>query len=795
MEAGTFLYALKASDFQVRDVLNLDEERLSDLKGRMRERSSSSAGLPVSLTSPARWAKSLQRQDARMLLQELTGVPSRQIAENAFIKAWEVDDRLDRIYQTAPKRLFGPEKSFGAQAGEKRRTSPLETPAGSPRRSEAASASYAAANAAPTVPEWLEGLTRTARLLLTSHFQGDGIAASAKQLKLSVSEARRIRDLALEDRPALAEDRYEYLYKTYRMNPNEFAEATGLGTLSLGYLRSRFPNSGLKPIGFAADDPKVPSDVRERIGRKAPNASAAVLSAGKSPVTTVRPASGKPRTRSDALRAYGAAQVAERGIPLGDFLAGDQEYLRDNGLDAAGMRLPAAQAALPKLDATGKFLAASQKCVRYYDFSAHDFKELVSVVRRECSRNIECSAQLLVDEHPRLMESLSIGDGHELYSVLKHIGYGARLNELDFGPAPYLKLGRMASRKEQLVRLLREMTPCSLDDFAAEYRRRYGVEEITAKRFARDQLTSYYRNGRLEISSKRLGEEQLDYLRGELKTDCCPLEPLKSSYAAAFSGVSPLDVNDEALAALGYKISGSLVFREGLDPRRYFDALIDSHENFKRSDAGFEDAVFSHPAFRNALNARLQFMDYVEYDRDLYLSAAALARNCGITRGDLSDYADRILSHVGEEPFSVPGLLKAGFRTHLDDVCDEEAIDVTLRETLLASLPAGRGLKRTNLGGVRVFCKSDRPFSTADLLAYVARREGHIDLYDLVDLLSDDFGVELGENGESTLRGAIESAMASGIAFYDPGQSMLFPSKEARAAYLLQCLKAERNGK
>lgn len=37
VEAGTFLYALKASDFQVRDVLNLDEERLSDLKGRMRE--------------------------------------------------------------------------------------------------------------------------------------------------------------------------------------------------------------------------------------------------------------------------------------------------------------------------------------------------------------------------------------------------------------------------------------------------------------------------------------------------------------------------------------------------------------------------------------------------------------------------------------------------------------------------------------------------------------------------------------------------------------------------------------
>lgn len=116
---------------------------------------------------------------------------------------------------------------------------------------------------------------------------------------------------------------------------------------------------------------------------------------------------------------------------------------------------------------------------------------------------------------------------------------------------------------------------------------------------------------------------------------------------------------------------------------------------------------------------------------------------------------------------------------------EEAGVDDSLFEDLIEAIPASEGIKRTSFDGVTVYCRSVTPFSATSFLSFLARREGSIELGDLIDLLEAEYGIH---TSMGYLRNCVERAASEGDAFYNQALDTLLPNKEANAVFLRDCI-------
>lgn len=226
------------------------------------------------------------------------------------------------------------------------------------------------------------------------------------------------------------------------------------------------------------------------------------------------------------------------------------------------------------------------------------------------------------------------------------------------------------------------------------------------------------------------------FLARELVGSICDAGLVRRRFAFEFPDDSP-DVLDRGIKDAGYYEDRGLLFREGSTPSNRFTRLLAEHPSFAKGDAGFENAVWQHPAFRHVLRQALSDHRVLLYEGDSYISFARLHDVLGARMADIESYAPAVSMDVPEdEPFTVASLRASGAASHplygldMPDDFYEGLLD------------AGGLLRSCTLAGTKVFVAGgEGRLSAVDLIEWIVSQNEGIERDDLPRLLANDLGI------------------------------------------------------
>lgn len=199
----------------------------------------------------------------------------------------------------------------------------------------------------------------------------------------------------------------------------------------------------------------------------------------------------------------------------------------------------------------------------------------------------------------------------------------------------------------------------------------------------------------------------------------------------------PSEALDRSIESAGYYEDRGLLFREGNTPNDHFTRLLAEHPSFAKGDAGFENAVWQHPAFRHVLRQALSDHRVLLYEGDSYISFTRLHNVLGARMADIESYAPAVSMDALEgDPFTVASLRARGATSHplygldMPDDFYEGLLDV------------GGLLRSCTLAGTKVFVTGgEGRLSAADLIEWIVAQNEGIERDDLPRLLASDLGI------------------------------------------------------
>lgn len=226
------------------------------------------------------------------------------------------------------------------------------------------------------------------------------------------------------------------------------------------------------------------------------------------------------------------------------------------------------------------------------------------------------------------------------------------------------------------------------------------------------------------------------FLARELAGRICDEGLVRRRFAFEFPD-DPPEALDRGIEGAGYYEDRGLLFREGSTPSDHFARLLAENPSFAKGDAGFENAVWQHPAFRHVLRQALSDHRVLLYEGDSYISFARLQDVLGARMADIESYAPAVSMDAPEgEPFTVASLRAGGATPHplygldMPDDFYEGLLD------------AGGLLRSCTLAGTKVFVAGgEGRLSAADLIEWIVAHHEGIERDDLPRLLANDLGI------------------------------------------------------
>lgn len=387
------------------------------------------------------------------------------------------------------------------------------------------------------------------------------------------------------------------------------------------------------------------------------------------------------------------------------------------------------------------------------DVRAQAAREAADAVRRD---GAELCARLVFRASRNELRRTGVTTPVALYDELKQVFWNAD-EGVDLGDHLSVGFGKVDRRRQ--VRAFAERHTDEPRNVAAKaYEREYGfsagIAAIWLDLFAEPTDVSFSEwlgVGTAEHSTdnaaaradapKTSGAEREaptieSFLVRELAGRICDEGLVRRRFAFEFPD-DPPEALDHGIEGAGYYEDRGLLFREGGTPSDHFTRLLAEHPSFAKGDAGFESAVWQHPAFRHVLRQALSDHRVLLYEGDSYISFARLHDVLGARMADIESYAPAVSVAAPEgEPFTVASLRAGGATSHplygldMPDDFYEGLLD------------AGGLLRSCTLAGTKVFVAGgEGRLSAADLIEWIVAHHEGIERDDLPRLLAKDLGI------------------------------------------------------
>lgn len=558
--------------------------------------------------------------------------------------------------------------------------------------------------------------------VLLARLSGKTLEETASAYNITRERARQIQNKALIGRPRLREDKYLYVFQTYFFSREDFRLAFDEPDEVFYFLEiaTGRKQTDIQPIEKALEDESISVKMRRQIERAVYKQFVVI--------DGVRILKKRP----DLVR-YVVSRFCREQTDYQDFLSYYEMFLEDHGLAEKEDLIIDSRTYENKLNACDYVLWAHGKRLRYYPIADHDSSELFSIITSEEYQNKELSARLFFLNYPELMRELDIRDEYELHNMLRK-AWPEEDDRVHFGKNPTLTIGQ-ANRDDQVLDLLLQFAPISAQDLAAKMDELYGFDPATSIGSYFTSFRDYYHNGIYSISAHALPSERFTALQEALNDDFYSLENVQKRYLRLFPAAEKSDINPYTLNTLGFHVySGYVVSRRYSNATEYFTKLLTENDITNLNEFGKELPYIG--AFSSTLYHLRQQREVIEFEPHRLVQIRRLEAG-GVTKEKLVDYCDQVLSWVGpDRVFTIHSLRREGFAHDLDDLGFEDWFYSSL-------ICEDSRFSARRMGGTRLLYSGQRAIVLEDLLTELLLEREKIEIYDLKDLLEQEYGIVL----------------------------------------------------
>ncbi|WP_295752561.1 DNA-directed RNA polymerase subunit alpha C-terminal domain-containing protein [uncultured Oscillibacter sp.] len=574
----------------------------------------------------------------------------------------------------------------------------------------------------PTALEFAERISnQRQRDILLSRLRGETLEEIGQRLGVTRERVRQLTNKALDRRPRLHEDQYQYLFNHYDVSLEDFLLSFGEPEEAYYYLEMTRPKGDRKPIQELLADERIPVSLRRKAER-------AVY---KHYVTIDGVRVLKNRL---ALTDHLVRTRCQDSTSMEEFFQQYQALLESLGLEEDPKFTIEFRTYENKFSASSNLLWSQWRRFRYYPIAEQDFAPLLEALELERYEDMEITSLKLFRDYPELMREYDIRDEYELHNLLKKI-WPQDDERVRFKKMPTIEIGT-PDRDRQVLDLLRRYSPIANTDLAQRYEEAYGVKSATALGSYFACIDPYFHNGVYRLDQPPLPEEQQRRMAALLTEDFYRMADIRRLYRQEFPQTNPEDLNPFVLKSLGFHpYQNYVVSTRYSGATAYFHHLLTDADIVDMTQQNYRYADVK--TYRSELSDLKSRREIVEFLPLQYISLRRL-QSSGVDAGTLADYCAAVCAFTRPgDYFTVTSLRREGFTHLLDDL----GFDEWFYSSLLAEDPERFTHRR--MGGTRLFCRGRKTIQLADFLRWLVEAEpsGRIDIYELQETLERQYEI------------------------------------------------------
>ena len=287
---------------------------------------------------------------------------------------------------------------------------------------------------------------------------------------------------------------------------------------------------------------------------------------------------------------------------------------------------------------------------RYLPYNFNYLKKLIDFRKYQ---NSVISCELIYRDYAEELESLDIQNGYELFCCLKNgdeheenrlLKLSAQYPfDICFRRIPVIIVGE-ASDENQVVNLVKELSPIGYMDFWGAYEERFGIKRDSAIANLGGYATQYLINGTYIAKAPKLNQYDSITIGSKLKRkDFWFIEELEELWKN-FGRRSSIDsLNAATLKSLGYLMfsAGYAYSNQYNSMRDYlYDVQIKDGEVFKLNE--LDQRLLRLSAFQSCLQKEEAGLRLFEIAPKEYVKDCYLYEQCGIVRADVIEFQQQV---------------------------------------------------------------------------------------------------------------------------------------------------------
>ena len=350
------------------------------------------------------------------------------------------------------------------------------------------------------------------------------------------------------------------------------------------------------------------------------------------------------------------------------------------------------------------------------------------------------------------LNDIDIYDEYELHNLLKK--YSNILPEyVKLTRMPFIEIGTI-KRDEQVLNLLIELSPISVDNFVLAYSERYGVIEQTIKANFLTVLEEFRKEEMYFADTPIIDTELIANLESMLVNDFYFKEDIQKMYEEKYGSTQ---IPDFIYKKIGYKNYSEFILKDSYNRADlYFEETYLNKEMFDVEDP----RLYVLGSFRKNLDQKLSEFTVFQYAKNAYININKLTDYAGIQKEDIYILLQQITDYIGDRFFTFTNIEFLVEKSKLNDL----GFDSLFYESILKGADDYRF---QYLGGTTVFKKTKEKFYSYDLMEDIVSRYKSIDIYDLIDLLNQNYGIVLSK--EKVLNACMKRDL-----YYNPIMEMIY---------------------
>ncbi|MDT2814634.1 hypothetical protein [Vagococcus carniphilus] len=364
----------------------------------------------------------------------------------------------------------------------------------------------------------------------------------------------------------------------------------------------------------------------------------------------------------------------------------------------------------------------------HYQIDQTDVLEKLQSIDFDYFINQEITAKKILEAYEVPLNQIDIYDEYELHNLLKkyanYLPKNVKLTRM-----PFIEVGEV-DREEQVINLLIELSPISVDNFVLAYSERYGVFEGTVRANFLNVLEEFKTEETYIADMPVIDSKIENNLKTLLVNEFYFKEDIQKKYTKTFGYYQ---IPDFLFKKVGYKNYSEFILKDSYSrASQYFEEKFFNQEMFDVPD----NRLYLLGSFRRKLEQKISELTVFQYEKNSYINIKRLKSFADIQESDFIELLNQIDDYIGDRYFTFSNVEFLIEKSKLNELGFEPIFYESI-------LKGANQYRYQNLGGTTLFRKTKNKFYSYDFLEEIVSRYKAIDIYDLQDLLDDKYSIKL----------------------------------------------------